>query len=266
MLRDITPVLLTCNEAPNIARTLSRLTWAKDIVVVDSGSTDETHSILAKYPQVRVFSRAFDTHASQWRYAIGETGILTDWVLRLDADYVLSETLITDLASLDSNAPVNGYRIGFDYAIYSNKLLTSLYPPNTILFRKDCISVKDDGHTESWVVRGPVAVLKSRIVHDDWKSVEHWVNAQAQYMRRELPQLRAKNSGVLRWLRLTPPLMPLMTFFYCLFAKGLILNGKPGIFYALQRTVAEAILSLMVIEQSLHDSKKKPRSFKISSN
>ena len=82
------------------------------------------------------------------------------------------------------------------------------------------------------------------------------MNAQAQYMRRELPELRANNRGLLRRLRLTPPLMPLATFFYCLFAKGLILNGKAGIFYALQRTIAEAVLSLMVIEEWLHDRAK----------
>ena len=43
--------------------------------------------------------------------------------------------------------------------------------------------------------------------------------------------------------------MPLLTFLYCLFVKGLILNGRAGIFYALQRLIAEAALSLMVLEE-----------------
>jgi hypothetical protein len=40
-------------------------------------------------------------------------------------------------------------------------------------------------------------------------------------------------------------------FLYCLFGKGLILNGRAGVFYALQRMVAEAVLSLFVLEATL---------------
>jgi hypothetical protein len=41
--------------------------------------------------------------------------------------------------------------------------------------------------------------------------------------------------------------MPIGVFLYCLFVKGLVLNGRAGIFYALQRMYAEAVLSLMVL-------------------
>ena len=121
MLDHITPVLLTHNEEQNIGRTLSRLKWAKDVVVVDSGSTDRTLTIIAAYPNVRVFKRRFDTHAKQWRYAVEETQIATDWILRLDADYQVSDTLLSELAHLDPNASVSAYRIGFDYAIFSQQ-------------------------------------------------------------------------------------------------------------------------------------------------
>ena len=251
MLDRITPVLLTYNEAPNIARTLSRLTWAKDIVVVDSGSNDETLAILAKFRRVRVFNRTFDTHGKQWRYAIQETSIATPWILRLDADYQVTEALIEELARLDPNASVNGYSIAFDYAIFSHKLFSSLYPANTILLRRGRFSVRDKGHTEAWTVEGPIIKLKARIIHDDWKPTERWSSAQGRYMRRELGMLRSRQTGLSGWLRLTPPLMPIVAFFYCLFAKGLILDGRAGMFYALQRLVAEATLSLMVLEEKL---------------
>lgn len=251
MLSQITPVLLTYNEAPNIGRTLAKLAWAKDIVVVDSSSTDETMSMLAKFPNVRVFTRSFDSHADQWRYAVTETAIATPWLLRLDADYVLSDALIEELAKLDPTPDISAYRIAFDYAVFSNKLHASLYPSNTILLRRGKFTVWDNGHTEAWSVHGRIGAVQGRVVHDDWKSADFWVTAQARYMRREFGKIDARRSGFKDWLRLRPPLAPVLVFFYCLFGKGLVFNGRAGLFYALQRMVAEAILSLMVLESRL---------------
>ena len=89
MLDQITPLILTYNEAPNIARALAGVSWAKDIVVVDSFSDDETVAIAKSFPQVRVFQRTFDNHRNQWEFGLKETGITTPWVLALDADYVV---------------------------------------------------------------------------------------------------------------------------------------------------------------------------------
>jgi glycosyltransferase involved in cell wall biosynthesis len=52
-MRDVTALVLTFNEAPNLERTLDRLSWVKEIVVVDSFSTDATKAIAARYPAVR---------------------------------------------------------------------------------------------------------------------------------------------------------------------------------------------------------------------
>src|SRR5262249_12961327 len=154
---------------------------ASDIVVVDSGSVDSTLSILAKFPNVRVFKRRFDSHGGQWRFAVEETHIATDWILRLDADYQVTDGLIEELARLDLNAPMNAYRIAFDYAIFSRRLASSLYPPNTVLLRKGCFSLSDKGHTEVWQVNGPIGMLRHRIIHDDWKAIDQWVAGQARY-------------------------------------------------------------------------------------
>jgi glycosyltransferase involved in cell wall biosynthesis len=251
MLEHITPVLLTYNEGPNIARTLSYLTWARRVVVVDSGSTDDTPAVLAKFPNVRVFVRPFDNHANQWRYAVTETGIATPWILRLDADYQLTDEFIQEVRLLDPEAPVSAYRVTFDYAIFSQRLLSSLYPPNTILLRQGRFKIADDGHTEAWIIEGPIEALQTHVIHDDWKATDFWMNAQAHYMKRELEKLAAQRLRLRDRLRLQPPFMPFAIFFYCLFGKGLILNGRAGLFYALQRMVAESVLSLMVLETTL---------------
>src|SRR6516164_8658631 len=77
----------------------------------------------------------------RWRYAIEDTQIATDWILRLDADYQVSNALVAEIAALDPNAPVSAYRVSFDYAIFSHKLRSSLYPANTVLLRRGSFSV-----------------------------------------------------------------------------------------------------------------------------
>ena len=119
MIANITPLILTFNEAANIARTLECLAWAQDIVVVDSHSTDGTLEILAEHPRVRVFSRVFTTHAEQWNFGLEQTSIGAEWILALDADYVLSEALIFEIRCLEDRADTGGYQAGFTYCVSS---------------------------------------------------------------------------------------------------------------------------------------------------
>jgi glycosyltransferase involved in cell wall biosynthesis len=258
MLDKITPVLLTFNETPNIGRTLSKLSWAKDVVVVDSGSTDETLDLLASWQNVRVFVRPFDTHAQQWHFAVTETNIFTPWIMRLDADYQLTEALIEEMRGLSPDDVTSAYSIGFDYAIFGQKLSRSLYPRNTLVLRQGRFEVRDNGHTECWVVDGHVGYLVGRVIHDDRKEITTWIGAQSRYMSRELAKISAGSSRLRDRLRLFPPFMPVAVFIYCLFFKGLIFNGRAGVFYALQRMVAEAVLSLMVLEKLLRAKLERP--------
>ena len=122
MLEQITPLILTYNEKANIERTLSKLAWAREIVVVDSFSTDDTVERAQQFSQVRVFQRAFDTHAKQWNFGLKETGIATDWVLALDADYLLSDMLIEELQKLNPDSTIAGYRARFRYHLLGKQL------------------------------------------------------------------------------------------------------------------------------------------------
>jgi len=252
MLEAITPVLLTFNEEANIGRTLSRLTWGKDIVIVDSGSTDQTLAIASQFPQVRVSHRAFDSHARQWQFATGQTDIRTPWILRLDADYDLSEELIAEVSLLDADAPVSAYRIAFDYAIYGRKLRSSLYPPNTVLLRTGRFSIQDGGHTERWTIDGRIENLSGRITHDDRKPLSHWLASQQRYAKKEVDYLMTmprENVSRAGRLRLMGWAAPLLVFFYVLFVKRCVLDGWPGWFYALQRLMAETMIALEVVDR-----------------
>src|SRR5436309_6848667 len=113
MLEQITPLILTYNEAPNIGRSLGSLSWARDIVVVDSFSSDGTLEIVSRFPQARVFQRKFDCLENQWNYGLKETGIDSEWILALDADYILTPSLLEEIKILNPISDISGYRVNF---------------------------------------------------------------------------------------------------------------------------------------------------------
>jgi glycosyltransferase involved in cell wall biosynthesis len=254
VLDRITPVILTYNEAPNIARTLEKLAWAREIVVVDSCSTDQTREIAASFKNVRVVQRRFTTHAEQWNFGLRDTGITSEWVLALDADFVLTDPAVREITALAPAADVGGYRASFTYCINGRPLRSGVYPPVTVLYRRSGALYEQDGHTQRVRVDGGVIPLSARILHDDRKPLSHWIGAQVKYMRLEADKLATAPGGSLRpidrmrkMIVIAPPLM----FAVCLLGRGGIFDGVAGLFYALQRSAAELILSLSLIERRL---------------
>lgn len=251
MLSKITPVILTYNEAPNICRTLDMLNWATDIVIVDSFSTDGTVDQVKKYPQVRLFQRVFDTHANQWSYAINETGVTTEWVLALDADYLLTGEFVEELDCMELNSGTEAYKTNFHYCVWGEALSRTLYPPVTTLYKREKAIYVQDGHTQRVQIDGNVGFFQAVILHDDRKPLSSWLQAQDNYMRLEALFLSNKKWSELRTIDKLRKLIfvaPIVTFFYCMFVKRGIFDGRAGLYYAIQRTVAEAILSLCLLE------------------
>jgi glycosyltransferase involved in cell wall biosynthesis len=259
MLERITPIILTLNEASNIGRALDQLRWAREVVVVDSLSSDATKEIVARYPNTRWVERKFDGLAKQWNYALAETGLATDWVFALNADYWLPPALIAELAALDPPPQVAGYRNRFVYGIFGRPLRGSLYPPHIHLFDRRRARIYQDGHTEAVeILDGEVRELKEPIHHDDYKPLERFFASQTRYMRDEAEKLQRADPARLSLadrLRRRKYLAPLAVLIYCLFGKGLILDGRAGLYYALQRVTAELMLSLYLIDRDL----RKPR-------
>jgi len=254
MLDRITPLVLTYNEAPNIGRTLEKLSWAREVVVLDSCSTDETAAIASRFPNVRVVARPFTTLAEQWNFGLREAGIASDWVLALDADYILPDGFVEELRGLDPDHGADGFRASFLYCVNGVPLRSGAYPPVVVLFRRLKTHVEQDGHCQRARVAGTVAGLRQPIHHDDRKSLTRWLSSQANYMRLEVDKLLAAPAGSLatidrlrKLIVVAPPAM----FLYCYLYRGGILDGVPGLFYAAQRAAAELILSLYLLERRL---------------
>ncbi|WP_404786635.1 glycosyltransferase family 2 protein [Altericista sp. CCNU0014] len=249
---EITPLILTYNEAPNIERTLQKLTWAKQIVVIDSHSDDETLKILDAYPQVRVFQRKFDSFAEQCNYGLSK--IESDWVLSLDADYRLSDELVLQIKMLTEDPNIDGYRVPFQYCVFGKPLRGTLLPPRKVLYRRVKARYQDDGHAHQVSIEGNLTMLSASIYHDDRKPLTRWIWAQDRYMIIEAKKLIETPEKELSFgdrLRKTKILAPFVILVYCLFLKGGILDGWRGWYYAFQRTFAEILLSLHLLEAEL---------------
>lgn len=242
MLDEITPLILTRDEEANVGRTLEHLRWAREVIVVDSVSTDRTSEIARSFPNVRFVQRPFDSHEAQWRY--GASLVATAWVLTLDADYVVPEAFTRELAALDPAA--DAYEATFVYAVNGRPLRGSLYPPRPVLLRRGRFEIWQDGHTQRVRALGTMARLQTPLVHDDRKSLRRFIQRQRAYMCQEARKLRGtpfrslNGMGKLRKLRVVAPFAVL---FYTLFVKRTILDGAAGLRYALERFLAEAILS-----------------------
>jgi len=255
MLEQITPLILTFNEAPNIGRSLDRFQWARDVVVLDSFSTDETLEIVARFPNVRLFQRTFDNFAAQWQFGLTETGISTEWVLALDADFMITTDLVNELASLRPSGNTEGYTAGLSNCVQGRRLRSSLLPRLTILYRRGAASCRADGHTYQVQLDGKLEMLRSPVLHDDRKPLSRWVEAQQKYTVLEGNKLLAADWQALNFpdrVRRLRLVAPAAVWFYCLILKGGIFDGWAGWYYALQRSFVEVLLSLYLIENDLN--------------
>lgn len=252
MINEITPMLITYNEIANISRVMDQIRWANEILVIDSGSTDGTIQVLAQIPEVRVIYRAFDSFAEQCNFGLQH--VKTKWVLSLDADYVLSDELIVELTSLELNTGTNGYRTRFVYCVHGRPLRGSLYPPRTVMYRRDRAIYHNEGHGHRVAVEGEILSLRGTIYHDDRKPLQRWTSAQLRYAHQEATFLLSSDKNRLRKsdrLRLLAWPAPIVIFFYTLFAKRCILDGYRGWFYVAQRVLVEWLIAIEILEQRL---------------
>jgi glycosyltransferase involved in cell wall biosynthesis len=249
-LDSITPLILTWNEETNLRRCLERLRWAKDVVILDSGSTDATAIIAAEFPNTRLLVRPLDDHTTQWNFGVDATA--TNWVLSLDCDYILCPGFEDELSRLDEVPASDAFYSSFRYLIFGKPLRACLYPPRAVLFRKDRCRYVPDGHTQILSIPGSSAHLTTQIDHDDRKPLSRWFASQDKYAQLEADKLTSlKHLSFQDWIRRTMILGPIFVFLYTLLVRRTVLDGPHGWFYAFQRTLAEIMLSLRLLEKKI---------------
>lgn len=254
---ELTAIILTYNEEANIGRTLDRLRWVPRILVLDSFSTDRTLEIVRQFENVQVVQKYFDSFAGQCNFAL--TLVETQWVLSIDADYVLSDELVSELLELRDDPLVAGYQVSFSYWVYGKPLRRTLLPGRTALYRTNRAVYADEGHGHRVRVRGELRRLRGGVNHDDRKPLGRWLAAQCSYMAIEAPDLLRHSDSELTLqdrIRKRIVFAPVLILVYTLLAQRLFMDGWRGWYYVMQRTLVELMLSVHLLDVKMQSERK----------
>ena len=223
---EISVVLITFNEAENLRRTLPPLAEVTDdIVVVDSGSTDDTVALCASYG-ARVIERPWEGYANAKNF--GNLQARHDWILSVDADEELSPELVRSLHALK---PV-------DHTVYALDRLTNFcgtwirhsgwYPDWKIrLFNRTHVRWTGDFVHEhlKFPEEFKVQRLEGKLLHWSYKSTDDHLQRMQRYAELSAQKMYARGKAVSSLRRLLgPPFRFLRTYFL----KAGILDGRYG--------------------------------------
>lgn len=257
-LEKITPMIITFNEEANIERCLSGLGWAKKILVIDSFSTDRTLEILKKDSRVQILQRKFDDFASQCNFGLKH--IETEWVLSLDADYLVTPKWAKEASNSIQDETLYGFKIPLKACIEGKPLISSIFPRRTCLYKKACTHYTMEGHGHRAVVEGETANFSNSILVEDQKSLVLWFNNQIKYAEKEAQMLLSISILKLSFsdkIRRLYVVAPFIVFLYCYFIKLGFLDGLNGLFYSFQRSFFELALSINLLNKRFYIRKSK---------
>jgi len=225
---QISVIIIAKNEAENLKRSLPKLHWCDDIVLIDDCSSDQTAE-RAKSFGAKVFQRAFDGFGTQKQFAVAQTKY--EWVLNLDADEVMEDALILEILSLKETEEISAYELPIQH-VFLGKVFKhgkeSNYP-HLRLFNKNKANFNDAVVHEKVITTGNTLLLKGKVLHFSYKNLEHYFQKFNSYT--QAGAIKLKEKGESRDLFLCVLSFPLYFFKHYL-VYGNVLNGKEGFIWS----------------------------------
>ncbi|HUV70140.1 MAG TPA: glycosyltransferase family 2 protein [Terracidiphilus sp.] len=239
MPKTLSVVLITLNEAANLPLTLASVSWAQEIVVVDSGSTDATVEI-ARKAGARVFETPWKGFAAQKNWAIAQA--TCDWVLSLDADEEVSAELGFEIqALLESEPAFAAYLIPRLNHFLGRPLRHGGYwpDPKLRLFRSGAARFAVRLVHETMETSGPVGTLHGALLHHCYRTLEDYVEHMNRYSSAGARMLVDTGRAPRTWPALVwdALLNPTATFAYNYFLRLGFLDGREGLIQHLNHSV-----------------------------
>jgi glycosyltransferase involved in cell wall biosynthesis len=244
-------VVIAQNEAPNIVACLSSvISWAREVYVVDSFSTDDT-VCLARAPGATVVQNTFVDWAAQRNWALDQLPLTAEWVLFLDADELATSAFRSDTdEALAAQPQLAAFYVTFDL-IFLGRALRHAYesPPVIRLIRRGRARWQGAGAREYCQVDGGLGHIGSPLRHEDCKGLSAWIEKQNRNATREACLLWSQRAGpapaALKsserqfrvwarervWRKLPLFVRPLVYFGYRYIVRGGFLDGSAGLAY-----------------------------------
>ena len=253
----ISVAVITLNEADRILKLLRSVGFADEVVVVDSGSMDETVT-LCRQAGAKVIAHDWEGYARQKQFALEQAK--GPWVLSLDADETVSEALAVELVTAVAGSPPG--TAGFSMPRLSRYLGRWIrhggwYPDRKVrLVRKNRAHWTGDGLHEKLVVDGEVRALKHDIFHDVYRNISDQVGTIDRFSEVDATN-RTPRGGWFVWLGV---LHAVGKFAECYIWKGGVLDGVPGVVIAMNSSWYVFLKHAKRWEKNLDDSDTGPRS------
>ncbi|MGA0557341.1 glycosyltransferase family 2 protein [Larkinella sp. VNQ87] len=230
----VSAVMITYNSARILPDVLKALTWCDEVVVVDSGSTDQTLAIAQRFG-CRVLHRDFDGFGTQKGYAVCQAR--NPWVLVVDADEVVTDELRAEiqqrLADVEAGKlNVRGFEVPISL-IFLGRLMRyggEYKMPHLRLFDKRFGNYNTARVHEDVVLNAPVGRLTHHMLHDSYGSLHEYFEKFNRYTTagaRDL-QSRGKRGSVVQVVFRLP-----LTFLKEYVIKQNFRNGYPGFVWSL---------------------------------
>ncbi|ARB90829.1 glycosyltransferase family 2 protein [Legionella longbeachae] len=226
---SLSVIIITKNEEQNIRRCLESVQFADEIIVLDSGSTDNTVAISKEYTE-HVYSTDWPGYGAQKQRALSKAQC--DWVLNLDADESVSQELQQEMIQAMASDSADAFRVAIQMYFYNQPLKYSSSPKrHARLFKRVNTYFSDDIVHEKIVLPegARIGQIKTPIMHHSFKDVSHMLyklNKYSSYSAKTYiaKQKRASLSKTLAGT--------LWMFFRCYVVQRGFLDGKRGFLFA----------------------------------
>jgi glycosyltransferase involved in cell wall biosynthesis len=231
MGKTLSVAIITRNEEANLPRTLGSVHWANEIVVVDCGSTDGTVELAWRFG-AKVIQQDWLGFGQQKNFAIERcTG---EWVLSLDADEEVSETLAQEIERLLAGTPaVDAYYLPRRNLFLGRWVRYGGYYPDQKLrlFRKGTARFEESAVHETVQYSGSTRTLHGDLIHHAYPTLENYIEHMNRYSTLGATQaaVNGKTSQSLTAFFWNALLNPVATFFYNYILRLGFLDGREGL-------------------------------------